>query len=53
MNAKIKEFAKEASSVFNRAVENAQQQNRDKGLRNVYSRRGKLYFEPVTTDKSK
>ena len=53
MNAKIKQFANETNRVFNKAVKKAQQQNRDKGIHNVYCRDGKIYYETTSGTNSK
>ena len=50
MNAKIKQFASDTNKVFKKAVKKAQQQNRDKGIQNVYCRDGKIYYETTSTD---
>lgn len=45
MNKKFYEWCFEVLRAGNRAVKNAQAENRKKGIPNVYSRNGKHYYE--------
>lgn len=47
MSPERKQFIKEISRIFNSAVRDAQARNSELGIPNVYSRRGKVCFEPA------
>jgi hypothetical protein len=45
MSPKLYQFFLEMLRIGNRAVQKAQQKNREKGIPNVYARHNKLIFE--------
>lgn len=45
MKKETYELFMKITRIGNRAVKKAQEENRNKGIPNVYSRNGKLYFE--------
>lgn len=45
MNKEMYDFFIKLNRIANRAVSKAQQENRQKGIPNVYCRNGKIYYE--------
>lgn len=54
-NENIFEFTAEITKIGNRAVHKAQEENRKRGIPNVYAKRGQIYYQlpdgRITTEK--